>query len=138
MLAKSIAVVLKVDGHVRPGHEKGHEHFGYMDGISSPAVKGVVTPLPGQLVVDPGVLLMGQEGDANTKQRPPWAKNGSILVYRHLNQLVPEFDKFKRDNALQVPLHGVEKGAELLGARMFGRWKSGESSCHTILFLRSN
>ncbi|KAF8485532.1 hypothetical protein JB92DRAFT_3026452 [Gautieria morchelliformis] len=78
---------------------------------------------------------MGQHGDnlftipgqppPNPVTRPEWAKNGSILVYRHLAQLVPEFDKFKHDNPL-FPLElGIEKGADLLGARMIGRWKSG-------------
>ena len=99
-----------------------------MDGISSPAVKNIVNPFPGQQVVDPGVLLMGQPGDPLALVRPAWTKNGSILVYRHLDQLVPEFDEFKRQNAL-FPLDlGIEKGADLLGARFFGRWKSGESA----------
>ncbi|KAF8480542.1 Dyp-type peroxidase [Gautieria morchelliformis] len=125
LLGHTIKQVFKVNGVVRPGAEKGHEHFGYRDGISSPAVKGIVAPLPGQQVCDPGVLLMGQPGDTSAATRPVWAKNGSILVYRHLDQLVPEFDKFKHDNPL-FPLElGIEKGAELFGARMFGRWKSG-------------
>ena len=118
--------MLKVSGKVRPGDQKGHEHFGYMDGISSPAVNGIVSPLPGQQVVNPGVLLLGQPGDSLSASRPAWAKNGSILVYRHLDQLVPEFDEFKRKNALFPLQLGIEKGAELLGARLFGRWKSGK------------
>lgn len=126
MLGPSIKTVLNVLGAVRPGAEKGHEHFGYKDGISLPAVNGIQKPLPGQLVVDPGVLLLGQPGDTVATSRPSWAKNGSILVYRHLDQLVPEFDKFKLDNPLHPLEIGVEQGAELLGARLVGRWKSGE------------
>ena len=130
LLGYSIKEVFKVHGRVRPGDQKGHEHFGYLDGISSPAVRGVVDPFPGQLVVDPGVLLMGQPGDpalVPLSLRPAWAKNGSILAYRQLNQLVPEFDKFKRDNHLRPLELPVEEGAELLGSRLFGRWKSGVS-----------
>jgi deferrochelatase/peroxidase EfeB len=127
VLGSTIKTVLKVPGRTRPGAQKGHEHFGYLDGISSPAVKGIVNPFPGQQVVDPGVLLLGQPGDALATTRPVWAKNGSILVYRHLDQLVPEFDKFKHDNPLHPLEIGIEQGAELLGARLFGRWKSGES-----------
>ncbi|KAF8576379.1 Dyp-type peroxidase [Ramaria rubella] len=123
LLGHTIKQVFKVPARVRPGNQKGHEHFGYLDGVSNPAVKGIVTPFPGQQVIDPGVLLLGQTGDTVT--RPAWAKNGSILVYRHLDQLVPEFDKFKRDNALNVAELGVDQGAELLGSRFFGRWKSG-------------
>jgi deferrochelatase/peroxidase EfeB len=116
---------LKVFGQARPGSEKGHEHFGYMDGISDPAVEGVASPLPGQHVIPPGVLLMGQPGDFTP--RPNWAVNGSILVYRHLDQLVPEFDEFKRKNRLFPFELPMEQGADLLGARLIGRWKSGES-----------
>lgn len=58
-------------------------------------------------------------------QRPPWAKNGSFLAYRHLNQQVPEFNKFLTDNPLNFPAIPKEQGSELLGARLFGRWKSG-------------
>ena len=127
LLGHTIKEVFNVHAQVRPGDQKGHEHFGYLDGISFPAVTGIVDPFPGQQVVDPGVLLMGQPGDILADQRPAWAKNGSILVYRQLNQLVPEFDKFKRDNHLRPLELPVEEGAELLGSRMFGRWKSGVS-----------
>ena len=137
LLGTSIRQVLKVYGGVRPGHEKGREHFGYMDGISLPAVRDIVSPHRGQLVVDPGVILLGQEGDPRKAQRPSWAKNGSFLVYRHLDQLVPEFDLFKRKNALRVKDIGVEKGADLLGSRFFGRWKDGEPSCRTTLYVVS-
>lgn len=33
--------------------------FGYLDGISQPAISGFNTPLPGQTVVDEGVILTG-------------------------------------------------------------------------------
>lgn len=126
LLGNTISQVVKVLGKARPGNQKGHEHFGYLDGVSEPAVEDIVVPFPGQHVVKPGVLLMGQPGDP-VSVRPSWAKNGSILVYRQLEQLVPEFDKFKHDNALLPVFLGIEKGAELLGARLFGRWKSGEA-----------
>ena len=126
MLRNSITQVLSVSGQARPPPEKGHEHFGYLDGVSEPAVEGIVSPLPGQQLIPPGVLLMGQPGDIRANQRPSWAINGSILVYRHLDQLVPEFNAFKLKHHL-FPLDlPVEEGAELLGARMVGRWKSGE------------
>ncbi|THH05549.1 dyp-type peroxidase [Phellinidium pouzarii] len=125
----SIRKVLVVKGQVRPGPEKGHEHFGFLDGISSPAIETLTKPLPGQIVVPPGVLICGTEGDVdsagNAVTRPAWAKNGSFLVYRHFNQLVPEFNKFLEDNPLEFPNIPREQGSELLGARLFGRWKSG-------------
>ena len=50
----------------------------------------------------------------------PWLRNGSYMVFRRLEQKVPEFRGFVADHAAQL---GMEPG--LLGARMFGRWKSG-------------
>jgi deferrochelatase/peroxidase EfeB len=45
-------------------------------------------------------------------------------VFRQLQQLVPEFNKFLTDNPLDVDELTPEQGSELLGARMVGRWKS--------------
>lgn len=96
-----------------------------MDGISNPTITGFGTALPGQAVVDPGVILAGRTGDSTT--RPSWALDGSFLVFRKLKQLVPEFNKWTTDNAIQNAAGNLttEEGANLLGARMFGRWKSG-------------
>jgi len=130
ILGSSVKEVLKVEANVRPGKEKGHEHFGFLDSISNPAIKPLTGVLPGQASVSPGVLVCGLDGDVDAKAsqpvaRPSWAKNGSFLVYRHLNQLVPEFNKFLYDNALLFPLIPRDQGSELLGARLVGRWKSG-------------
>ena len=93
-----------------------------MDGISNPAVSGFSTPLPGQAVVAPGIILTGEQGDGTN--RPSWATDGSFLAFRQLEQRVPEFNKFLLDNALSEPNLNVSQNAELLGARMMGRWKS--------------
>lgn len=106
---------------------------GFKDGISSPCIKSLSDILPGQIEIKPGVLICGQEGD-EIKDRPSWTKNGSFLVYRQLNQFVPEFNKFLFDNPVVAPSDPRipfppdwthEKGSELTGARMVGRWKSG-------------
>jgi len=138
----AITVIFEHSGQVRPGKEKGHEHFGFNDGISLPFVKfqdddGQVPKrqeLPGQTVVNPGVILLGQPGDLIT--RPPWTKNGSFLVYRHLKQLVPEFNTFLKEVVLRSifdpaqpgltsDAEDLEKRINFLGARLIGRWKSG-------------
>ncbi|KIK63491.1 hypothetical protein GYMLUDRAFT_241961 [Collybiopsis luxurians FD-317 M1] len=119
----SISEVYSIQGQARPGNEQGHEHFGFMDGISNPAVSGFSTPLPGQAVVAPGIILAGEQGDGTS--RPSWATDGSFLAFRQLKQRVPEFNKFLLDNALSEPNLTVAQNAELLGARMMGRWKSG-------------
>ncbi|KIJ48067.1 hypothetical protein M422DRAFT_777943 [Sphaerobolus stellatus SS14] len=111
-------------GAARPGSEEGHEHFGFMDGISQPAVEGFNTPLPGQEKIPPGVILVGEDEDPISK-RPEWARGGSFLAFRQLAQKVPEFNRFLTENPLLVPGLTREQGSALLGARMVGRWKSG-------------
>lgn len=84
---------------------------------------------PGQSTVPSGVILIGRDGDPNATTRPAWALDGSFLAFRKLEQHVVEFDKFLHDNALPFADENTsltpDKGAELLGARMVGRWKSG-------------
>ncbi|KAI1346831.1 hypothetical protein F5Y01DRAFT_319408 [Xylaria sp. FL0043] len=136
----AIDEVTRLLGQTRPGTENGHEHFGFNDGLSQPAVKDVdagVTSEPGEKPVRQGVILLGREGDdglvvpGQSPQgvtRPPWALDGSFLAFRYLKQLVPEFDAFLEAKALKVPFPpapGDPTGAELLGARLVGRWKSG-------------
>lgn len=108
--------------------------FGFLDGVSQPAVKGVDTaPNPGQETIGQGIILLGREGDGQLSQRPPWALDGSFLAFRYLHQLVPEFDLFLEKNAL-VGAPSQKEGADLLGARLVGRWKSGMlSSLHSYL-----
>lgn len=85
---------------------------------------GVNEDLSHQGPVDPGVILLGRNGDAQQAERPAWAKDGSFLAFRFLQQLVPEFDRFLELNAPQVN-DPAANTAELLGARLTGRWKSG-------------
>ncbi|KAJ7098361.1 fungal peroxidase [Mycena epipterygia] len=124
ILGDSITEVYSLQGAARPGPEQGHEHFGFQDGISNPAVVGfnAVPPKPGQAVVPPGQILLGEDSDI---ARPAWAKDGSFLAFRQLKQLVPEFNKFLTDNPINEPGLTPQQGSDLLGARMIGRWKSG-------------
>ena len=111
-----------------------HHSFGFQDGISQPAIKGVdATAHKGQKFIPQGTMLLGREGDVATDPvtlepagpitRPPWAVDGSFLAFRYLFQLVPEFHTFLKRN----PIPGLEPdlGSELLGARFVGRWMSG-------------
>jgi deferrochelatase/peroxidase EfeB len=78
--------------------------------------------MPGQFVADAGSILLNETGDAVT--RPVWARDGSFLVFRQLQQLVPEFNKFLTDNPIVEDGLTIQQGSDLLGARMVGRWKS--------------
>ncbi|KAF7323719.1 DyP-type peroxidase [Mycena kentingensis (nom. inval.)] len=124
-LGNSIEEIYSLQGAARPGAEEGHEHFGYLDGISNPAITGFQTPLPGQAVVPAGEILVGETGDNGIANRPSWAQDGSFMVFRQLQQLVPEFNKFLTDNPIRAPALTPQQGSDLLGARMVGRWKSG-------------
>ncbi|KAH8164444.1 dyp-type peroxidase [Xylaria polymorpha] len=138
----TIEEVTRLVGQVRPGAEDGHEHFGFNDGLSQPAVQNVdagVISEPGENPIPQGVVLLGREGDdglvvpgPNAQPqgvtRPPWALDGSFLAFRYLKQLVPEFNAFLEAHPLDVGnahAPGDPTGAELLGARLVGRWKSG-------------
>ncbi|EJD38892.1 DyP-type peroxidase [Auricularia subglabra TFB-10046 SS5] len=112
-----------LNGNVRPGAEAGHEMFGYLDGIAQPSIPAFQAPFPGQQVIDPGVLLLNTTGDPIP--RPAWTKFGSFLAFRQLQQLVPEFDGFVKASAPTIPGLTTGQSADLLGARMIGRWKSG-------------
>ncbi|KAK7023050.1 Dye-decolorizing peroxidase [Favolaschia claudopus] len=128
ILGTSITENHRLQGASRPGDQEGHEHFGFMDGIAQPAVNRFTSPvLPGQTPVDGGTFLLGGDWDPvdGVPARTSWAKDGSFLVFRQLQQLVPEFNKFLTDNPLDVDTLTPEQGSELLGARMVGRWKSG-------------
>lgn len=138
-LSGSIKIVYSEVGTARQGKNRGHEHFGFRDGISQPGIRGVTEPsrpsvkpdqgLPGQDLLWPGEFVLGYPGqDPQGREGPgpiaplpaPWARNGSYMVFRRLEQRVPEFRSFVAAQAVRLRLH-----PELLAARMVGRWPSG-------------
>ncbi|KAJ5993463.1 hypothetical protein N7451_009187 [Penicillium sp. IBT 35674x] len=120
--------LLTLDGNERPNEHKGHEHFGFLDGISQPLIEGLddkTAELPGSRkhLTRPGIILFGHDGEMDNEEalmHPPWAKDGSILVVRKLKQFVPEWDRFVIDEAEKL---GFTPGQ--FGARLVGRWPSG-------------
>ena len=72
---------------------------------------------------------MGYEGDGDKDKRPAWAKDGSFMVTRKLNNLVPEFDEFLLLHGPRIfPDISPNDAALKLGSRLFGRWKNGTGS----------
>ncbi len=120
LLGNAVGISFEETANVRPGAERGHEHFGFADGISQPAldVTNLGDPKPGQDVVEPGLFVFGY----GSKATPPvaWMKNGSFMVFRRLRQLVPEFESYLESQAATQSMDPV-----LLGGRLVGRWKSG-------------
>lgn len=139
LLGDAIKIVYSEIGNTRPGKQRGHEHFGFFDGISQPGIRGLTIPsrpnaapdqgLPGQDLVWPGEFVLGYPGqDPKDPKKPgpiarlpaPWAANGSYMVFRRLAQRVPEFRSFVAGQARRL---GIDP--ELLASRMIGRWRSG-------------
>jgi Dyp-type peroxidase family len=139
-LGNSVKEVYSEIGHVRPEAARGHEHFGFLDGVSQPGIRGLTQRsnpklepnqgLPGQDLIWPGEFVFGYPGqnpnDPVAQGPPPagpevpWVGNGSLMVFRRLEQRVPEFNTFIRQQA-----EALGMDSELLASRMVGRWRHG-------------
>lgn len=144
-----VQIIYKQHGAVLPPPLKGHEHFGFLDGVSQPGLRGrlshsandVLTPRqnpenpnqgkPGQDLLWPGEFVFGYQGQnpeaesitipgAVSDAGPDWAKDGAFLVFRRLRQDVPGFHAFLDHTAQKF---GID--SNLFGAKTVGRWPSG-------------
>jgi len=148
MTHSGVQVIYKQHGDTLPAPLTGHEHFGFLDGISQPGIRGrlsdnprdVLAPRqnpnnrdqgkPGQDLLWPGEFVFGYPGQNAQGPVPEagviadagvsWAKNGSFLVFRRLRQDVLAFNTF-----VQQAATGLGVDSTLLGAKLVGRWKSG-------------
>lgn len=144
-----VGLMFDQPGENLPGALGGHEHFGFKDGVSQPGVRGTtadgepISPRyidprnphsrlfgkPGQPLVWPGQIVAGwprqHPGDPlvagpATGASPAWARNGSYLVCRLLDQDVPAFWDFAAEAAAEfgtTPVH--------FASMLVGRWPSG-------------
>lgn len=86
--------------------------------------------------MDVGVIITGYPGDPARDKRPEWAKDGTFMVFRQLEQDVLGFEEYCKENgkrwkefvppALLAEGQSLtdEQGAQLWAARMIGRWAS--------------
>ncbi len=129
------------------------EFFGFKDGISQPAMRGV-TPKgeyvsqryiaaadsranlyakPGQLLIWPGAFLFGYPQQTPNPTRagnpipPPVQsmRNGSYLVFRRLRQDTHAFREAVRGMAQHLTQLGETVSEEWVAARLVGRWPDG-------------
>jgi Dyp-type peroxidase family len=97
------------------------EHFGFRDGIGQPLVVGSHDVGPQGNFVAAGEMFLGHENAFGETAHVPgaFARDGSYLVLRQLEQDVPGFWAFCRQHA---PTDGE---AVRLASQMVGRWPSG-------------
>jgi Dyp-type peroxidase family len=152
-----LELMFEQDGADLEGPLRGHEHFGFRDGISQPGIRGrlpwdpeaFLTPRvlapedpdfgafarPGQPLVRAGQFLFGYatqdrlvpEAPERVRDAPPWARNGSFLVFRRLEQDVAAFRAFVATATSQLATHADLVGLteQQLAALIVGRWPSG-------------
>ncbi|OQE96789.1 hypothetical protein PENNAL_c0001G11003 [Penicillium nalgiovense] len=100
--------------------------FGFEDEISQPQIRGL-DPEPGQgeqRSIPPGLIFTGLDGEK--AKQPRWATEGSFLVFREIEERVPEFHKYVRDSSKEIPSFDDGTG-EKLAAYLMGRWKNGHT-----------
>jgi Dyp-type peroxidase family len=149
-LAPGFTVVGEQFGAALPGELRGHEHFGFRDGISQPGVRGrhpesphqPVTARhdpadpdhgkPGQALVWPGEFIFGYSGEGDpaggagpvVEAGPDWARHGSFLVYGRYRQDVAAFQRFAATAGRALP-DPAGLDPRRLAALVVGRWPSG-------------
>jgi Dyp-type peroxidase family len=122
--------------------DDAREHFGFTDGFSQPAIEGVVAraAVPGQGILEkrvgwlpwsptrwraikPGEFVLGYEDeDRGLAPAPaaPFHRNATYMVWRKLHQDVAGFRAQLAGEAQRLGMK-----AELLGAKLIGRWPDG-------------
>ena len=117
-------VVFQETGATLPAPLTGHEHFGFKDGISQPAIEGDDSPSTGaHQAVPAGEFVLGYpDALGNTNGADTKWNNGSYVVFRRLRQDVAHFRQLITAG---VPNANPAVAGDELGAKMIGRWTSG-------------
>ena len=120
-----VEVLSVLDLQAIPPFGYAHEHFGYRDRLSEPAIEGNgVEPTPGTgEPLKPGEFILGYPDEygviADSPRPEILARNGSYMAYRRLEEHVGKFREFLRQ-------HGdTAEEQELIAAKLMGRWRSG-------------
>lgn len=154
-LDSSLRLMFKQQGEAPPPPWTGYEPFGFRDGISQPGIRGCLSNnpndfltlrenpnnpnqgKPGQDLIWPGEFVFGYPKQDPTdllkagpiaEAGPPWARNGSFLVFRRLRQDVEVFRSFARLIVAEISKREPAFAAvtpEEVGAKLMGRWQSG-------------
>ena len=140
-------IIYEDDGARLPGDK---EHFGFRDGVSQPAVRGLLEDgsfishrayttahpfrdrfaKPGRPLVWPGQFLFGYQTQRVDSPSPgpvmqPELRNGSLLVFRRLRQDVAKFQAEMAALAARFTASGLSVDAATTAAWCVGRWPDG-------------
>ena len=122
---QGVEVLSSLDLEAIPPFDYAHEHFGYRDRLSQPAIEGTgEEPMPGSgPAIKAGEFFLGypdEEGPSAEGPKPEiLSRNGSYLAYLMMEEHVGAFRDFLRQ-------HGeTQDEQELVAAKLMGRWRSG-------------
>lgn len=151
LIASGVSPTSEQPGATRPDPNRGHEHFGFKDGISQPGIHPFTTSSKvGPSSVPAGEFIIGYE-DAHghisgvggtdsqpsptaynpqptpppTKDLPAWMRNSSFVVYRKLQQDVGGFRE-----SMTTTATAPDMTPDQLAAKVVGRWPTGAPMEH--------
>ena len=122
---RGVEVLSALDLNATPPFDLAHDHFGYRDRLSQPAIEGSgEDPTPGSgAPFKPGEFILGYPDEdgppVNLPQPETLSRNGSYMAYRRLQEHVAAFRDFLREHG------GTPEEQELVAAKLMGRWRSG-------------
>ncbi|MEP7339821.1 MAG: hypothetical protein ABI977_18930, partial [Acidobacteriota bacterium] len=146
-----LQIVYKQQGATLPPPLAGHEHFGFLDGVSQPGLRGLVTPgevltprqnpddpdqgKPGQDLLWPGEFVFGyprqnpkpeEDGELNTSPGAV-AADGPVWAkdgsFLVVRRLRQDVARFHK--FLTETAKGLDMPRDRFGAKLVGRWPSG-------------
>jgi len=118
MAACGVDEVTVLHGDTLPGDQRGHEHFGFKDGISQPAIAG--TSYGNGAPVAAGEFILGapdQTGQPSGSGFPDWTRNGSFLAFLQLQQHVTTFWSAMKQQAQHLGVQPEDAAAWVVGRK---------------------
>jgi Dyp-type peroxidase family len=116
MAKMGVAEARLLRGDTLPGALRGHEHFGFKDGISQPRIAGTDWGCGADVAA--GEFILGypdQTGQTSGASLPAWARNGSFLAFLQLQQHVATFRSAMQQHAQQVGTTPKDLAAWIVG-----------------------
>lgn len=122
-----IGVLSSLDLEAIPPYGFAHEHFGYRDRLSEPAIEGTASePQRGSAsprCIKAGEFFLGYEDESGAQPALPQpemlSRNGSYVAYLRMQEHVGLFRDFLREQG------STRDEQELIAAKLMGRWRSG-------------